>query len=97
MQIEETDSFLVFRDVSQEALVYFKDMPYPLWFLEGVASDNIFQQTFIGSGLDLSEYDPFKDNDDDIKVTFTLYYIKTQPIENIPNKVQHLIDEINKK
>lgn len=76
MIIEETESFLVFREVNDSELSYFKDFPYTLWFLEGVASDQIFQQSFTAASIDFSAELDDADNDDDLKVVFTLYFYK---------------------
>lgn len=76
MIIEETESFLVFREVNDSELSYFKDFPYTLWFLEGVASDQIFQQSFTAASIDFPDKSDDINNDDDLKVVFTLYFYK---------------------
>ena len=76
MRIEETDTFLIFREVSPEELLYFKYLEDELWFLEGEAQDWSGKATFVGSGMDLSNYMVNDDKEDDLKVKFTLYYFK---------------------
>lgn len=76
MIIEETDTFLIFREVSPADLLYFKYLEDELWFLEGEAQDLLEKATFVGSGMDLSNYMVNDDKEDDLKVKFTLYYFK---------------------
>ena len=78
MIIEETDTFLIFRGVSPEELLYFKYLEDELWFLEGEAQDWSGKATFVGSGMDLSNYMVDDDKEDNFKVKFTLYYFKKE-------------------
>lgn len=75
MIVQETDSVLIFRDVSYQEIVFFKEFPFNLWFLKGEVSDGIFKQSFIGSDWDLSEYEVM-DDDDKLDIVFTLYFLK---------------------
>ena len=78
MIIEETDTFLIFREVDPDELYYFKYLEDELWFLEGEAQDWSGKATFVGSGMDLSSYTQNKEKEDDFDIKFTLYYFKKE-------------------
>lgn len=76
MEIQETDSFIVFKDVDKYELPYFEDFKYELWFLSGTVSNGLFVQPFTGTGLDLSDYTTEDKESKDIELKITLYYWK---------------------
>ena len=93
MIVDETESILIFREVTAEALQYFKDFELELWFLEGKVKDGLFEQSFVGSGLDLSEYKVDSDEDDDVTIELTLYFKKEVLKEDILKNVEEQFTE----
>lgn len=77
MNIEETNSVLVFRNVNEKEIPFFKDFPLKLWFLKGIFRDGIFNAEFYGTDWDISNYEAV-DDDDDVEVCFDLYFLKIE-------------------
>lgn len=77
MNIEETNSVLVFRNVNEKEISFFKDFPLKLWFLKGTFRDGIFNAEFYGTDWDISNYEAAND-DDDVDVCFDLYFLKIE-------------------
>lgn len=77
MNVEETNSVLIFRDVNEKEVSFFKDFPLKLWFLKGIIRDGILAGEFYGTDWDISDY-KVVDDDDDISVCFDLYFLKIE-------------------
>ena len=78
MDIKETNSVLVFRNVNEKEIPFFKDFPLKLWFLKGTFRDGIFAGEFYGTDWDISDYKAVDDDDDDVDVCFDLYFLKIE-------------------
>lgn len=78
MDIEETNSVLIFRNVNEKEVVFFKDFPLKLWFLKGTIRDGIFAGEFYGTDWDISNYKTDDDDDDGLDAHFDLYFLKIE-------------------
>ena len=72
MKIKETENFIIFEDVKKNNIKFFKKIPYKLLFLEGTISDDLYTVDFSAEDIEFKDLN----NEEDIEVAFTLYYIK---------------------
>ena len=84
IKIEETSSFVIFKNIPMEFVYSIKELPLRIFYWDGQAKDNLFVQKFGPTPTSLNIFDVIKDindapdEDSDVEVSFNIYCYKNK-------------------
>ena len=84
IEIEETSSFVIFKNIPIEFVHSIKELPLTIFYWDGQAKDNFLMQKFGPTPTSLNIFNVIKDMDDipdddsDIEVSFNIYCYKNK-------------------